>query len=55
MRLLRKGAISGARKAMESKGLGDLRDLDMFRQMREKHLVRVKQIEPDMHTSVPEE
>jgi hypothetical protein len=55
MRLLRKGAISRAGKALESNGSGDLQDPAILRRMEAKHPVRVKQIGPDMYTFVPEE
>ena len=53
MRLLRKGAISRAAKAMESKGLGDLTDPEVIQKMQEKQPARLKQIEPEMYTYVP--
>jgi hypothetical protein len=52
---LRKGAISTARKALESKGMGDLHDSDIIKQMEDTHPIRLKKIEPDMFTFVPEE
>ena len=55
MRMLRKGAVSKATKAMESKGLGDLSDPELIHQMHDKHPVKVKQIKPDMYTFVLEE
>jgi hypothetical protein len=55
MRLLRKGAISRAWKAMESKGLGDLRDSEIIQHMHDKHKVRMKQIGPDVFAFIPEE
>jgi len=55
MRLLRKGAISRAGKALESKGLGDLRDPEILQHMWDKHPVRIREIGPDIYTFVPEE
>jgi hypothetical protein len=55
MRLLRKGAISKAGKALESKGLGDLRNHEIIQQLRGKHPMRIREIGPGMYTFVPEE
>ncbi len=55
VRLQRKGTISRARKAMESKGLGDLRNSEIIQQMEEKHPARRRHIGPDMYTFMPEE
>ena len=55
MRMMRKGAISRADKAMESKGLGDMRDPEIIHQMRDKHPMRIKEIGQDMYIFVPEE
>jgi hypothetical protein len=55
MRMLRKGAVSRAAKAMESNGLGDLSDPDLIQHMQDKHPVRIKQIGPGIYTFVPEE
>jgi hypothetical protein len=55
IRLMRKGAISRAEKAVESKGLGDIRDLEIIHQMQDKHHVRLKQIGPDKYAFIPEE
>jgi hypothetical protein len=55
MRILRKGAVSRAAKAMESKRLGDLSDPELIQQMHDKQPVRIRQIRPDIYTFVPEE
>ena len=55
MRMLRKGALSRAAKATESKGLGDLSDLEILQQLHDKHSVRIRQIGPGIYTFVPEE
>ena len=55
MRMLRKGAISRAPKAMECKESGDLSDPELIQQMQNKHPVRIRQIGPDIYTFVPEE
>ena len=44
VRLLRKGAISRAGKAMESKDLGDLYDPDIWIQIDGKHPVKKRRI-----------
>ena len=54
-RLMRKSAISREWKAMESKGLGDLRDPEIIQQMHDKHHVRLKQIGPDVYTRASSE
>jgi hypothetical protein len=55
MRLLRKGALSRATKAMEHKGLGDLDDPELTRQMHDKRPVRIKNVRSDIYTFVPTE
>jgi hypothetical protein len=55
MRLLRKGSVSKATKAMESNELGDLNDAELIQKMQDKHPVRIKQIGPDIYTFVTEE
>ena len=52
---MRKGVVSRAAKAMESKGLGDLSDHEILQQMQDTHPVRIMQIEPDIYTFLPEE
>ena len=44
VRLLRKGAISRAGKALESKGPGDLDDLEIWTQIDYKHPSRKRRI-----------
>jgi len=55
MRMIRKGAVSRAAKAMESKGLGDLSDPGLIQKMQDNYPVRITQIGPDLYTCVPEE
>ena len=54
IRLLRKGAISRAGKALESKGLGDLQDPQILQQLRDKFPVRVQVIPPEVYAYAPE-
>ena len=42
MRMLRKGAVSRAAKAMESTGLGDLSDPELIQQIQDTHPVRIR-------------
>ena len=44
VRLIRRGAISRAGKALERKGLGDLRDGSIWEQIEAKHPERKRQI-----------
>ncbi len=56
MRMLRKGAVSRATKAMESEGMGDLSDPpELIMQMHVKHPVEVRQIGPGIYTFIREE
>ena len=40
---------------MESKGLGNLSDPEIIQQMKDKHPIRLKEIEPDMYAFVLQE
>jgi hypothetical protein len=55
IRLIRRGAISRAGKALESKGLGDLTDGSIWDQIKAKHPERKRQIPERAWTFVPEE
>jgi hypothetical protein len=55
VRLIRRGAISRAGKALESKGLGDLTDRYIWEQIEAKHPERKRQISARAWTWMPEE
>ena len=55
IRLLRKGAISLAGHALESKGIGDLEDPEIWEQMTRKHPSRKEVISEEYFMSRPEE
>jgi hypothetical protein len=55
VRLIRRGAISRAGKAMESKGLGDLTDGRIWDQIAAKHPERKRQIPEESWAFVPDE
>ena len=54
-RLIRRGAISRARRALESKGLGDLTNPVILAQMQAKHPPRLHEIDQDVLDFLPEE
>ena len=49
LRLLRKGAISRAGKALESKGMGDLSDPEVLKELKEKFSRRIIDISQDTY------
>jgi hypothetical protein len=55
IRLIRRGAISRASKALESKGMGDLTDGSIWEQITAKHPERKRQIPERAFTFVPED
>ena len=55
VRLLRKGAISRAGKALESKGLGDLDDVEIWMQIDDKHPDRKRRVPHQAYSFQPEE
>jgi len=55
VRLLRKGAISRARKALESKWLGDLDDPDIWMQINGKNPDKKRRIPEQAYAFQPEE
>jgi hypothetical protein len=55
IRLLRKGAISRAGQALESKGLGDLNNQVIWEQLQRKHPERKQDISEEAFTLRPEE
>jgi len=55
VRLMRKGAISRAGKALESKGLGDMDDIEIWNQIDDKHPARKRRITEQAYAFQPEE
>ena len=55
VKLIRRGAISRAGKALESRGLGDLQDGSIWEQIEAKHPERKRQIPDRAWAFVPEE
>ena len=55
LRLLRKGAISRAEKALKSKGLGDLSDPEVLQRIKEKFMSRTAEIQQESYVYHPEE
>ena len=55
IKLLRRGAISKVRQALESKGIGDLENGEMWEQMKKKHPARKEQIKEEHYLFQPEE
>ncbi len=55
VRLMRKGAISRAGKALESKGLGDMNDAEIWMQIDDKHLGTKRRIPERAYSFQPEE
>ena len=55
IKLLRRGAISNAVQALESKGIGDLNDPEIWEQMRAKHPERKHPIKEEYFGVIPEE
>ena len=55
IRLIKRGAISWTRRALESKGLGDLANPAIFVQMQAKHPPRLHEIDQDVFGFIPEE
>jgi len=55
IRLIKKGAISKARKTPESKGLGDVNNPAVVHQLRDKHPAQTVEITSDIYDYQPEE
>ncbi len=55
IKLLRRGAISRAGQALESKGIGDLSDPEIWEQMKAKHLDRKQPIKEEYFAVIPDE
>jgi hypothetical protein len=53
LRLLRIGVISRARKALESKKLGDMSDVEILRQLKDKFPPRSKDIQQNIYIHIP--
>jgi hypothetical protein len=55
IKLLRRGAISRAGQALESKGIGDMNDPEIWAQMKAKHPERKQPIKEEYFDVIPEE